>query len=132
MTYALWIVQALLAALFLFAGGVKLTMPLDQMAAESGLPGPLILFVSVAEVLGAFGLILPGLLRIQPGLTPLAAAGLTIIMVGATIQTLATMDAAFALFPFTTGLFALFVAYGRWRLAPIRRSPRQTALQPAS
>ena len=132
MTYALWLVQGLLAALFLFAGGVKLTMPLDELAAQTGLPGPFILFVSVAELLGAVGLVLPGLLRVRPGLTALAAAGLTIIMVGATILTLATMGAAPALFPLATGLFALFVAYGRWRLAPIRPSSRPAALQPTS
>ncbi len=129
MTYALWIVQALLAALFLFAGGVKLTMPLDEIAAQSGLPGPLILFVSVAELVGAVGLILPGLLRIRPDLTPLAAAGLTIIMAGATISTFATMDAAMALFPLATGLFTLFVAYGRLRRAPHRGSERRAELQ---
>lgn len=129
MTYALWIVQVLLAAVFAFAGGVKLTMPLDEIAAQSGLPSSLILFVSVAEIVGAIGLILPGLLRIRPGLTPLAAAGLTIIMVGATVSTLATMDAATVLFPLVTGLFTFFVAYGRSRLAPHRGSERRAALQ---
>src|SRR6266536_39236 len=80
MNRALWIVQGLLAPLFLFAGGAKLAMPLDELAAQTGLPGPFIVFISVAELLGAIGLILPGLLRIRPGLTPLAAAGLVIIM----------------------------------------------------
>jgi hypothetical protein len=127
---ALWIIQGLLAALFLFAGGVKFAMPLDEMVAQSGLAGPLILFVGAAEVLGALGLVLPGLLRIRPGLTPLAAAGLAIIMVGATLITLATMDAVLALMPLVTGLFALFVAYGRLRLAPHRRLAQPATPQP--
>src|SRR5947207_10989929 len=85
MNVTLWIVQGLLAALFLVAGGAKLVLPLDQMTGPVALPGWLLRFVGVAEVLGALGLVLPGLLRIKPGLTPLAAAGLVIIMVGATV-----------------------------------------------
>ena len=75
MTHALWIVQGLLAALFLFAGGVKLVLPLDQLTGPVPLPGLFVRFIAVAEVLGALGLILPGLLGIRPGLTPPAAAG---------------------------------------------------------
>src|SRR2546426_5249586 len=84
MNVALWIVQGLLAALFLFAGGAKLVLPLDQMTGPVALPGWFLRFLGVAEVLGALGLILPGLLRIRPGLTPLAAAGLGIIIIRAT------------------------------------------------
>ena len=79
MTCVLLIVQGLLAALFLFAGGVKLVLPLDQLTGPVPLPGWFVRFIGVAEVLGAIGLILPGLLRIRPGLTPLAAAGLVLI-----------------------------------------------------
>ena len=74
-------------------------------------------FIGVCEVLGALGLILPGLLHIKPGLTPLAAAGLVIIMIGATVLSL-PMGVVMALLPLVTGLLAAFVAYGRWRLAP--------------
>jgi len=74
----------------------------------------------VVEVLGALGLILPGLLRIRPGLTPLAAAGLVIIMIGATVLTFAADGFAMALPPLVVGILAAFVAYGRWRLAPHR------------
>jgi hypothetical protein len=77
-------------------------------------------------------LILPGLLRIRPGLTPLAAAGLVIIMSGATVLTLAGGDVALALIPLVVGLLAAFVAYGRWRLAPHRDSSHPSGLQPAS
>ncbi len=120
MSHALWIVQGLLALLFLFAGGVKLVMPLEELTKQTPLPGPFLRFISVAEVLGAIGLILPGLLRIRPGLTPLAAAGLVIIMIGATATTLASGAVAMALIPLVVGLLAAFVAYGRWRLAPLR------------
>jgi uncharacterized membrane protein YphA (DoxX/SURF4 family) len=123
MTYALWIVQVLLALLFLFAGGTKLVLPLDVLAAMGSpnqvqLPGLFVRFIGVVEVLGALGLILPGLLRIKPWLTPLAAAGLVILMLGATALALAADGIATAIVPLVTGLLAAFVAYGRWRLAP--------------
>ncbi len=130
MTYALWTVQALLALLFLFTGSMKLVLPIEELTAAVPLPGLFVQFIGVAEVLGALGLILPGLLRIRPGLTPLAAAGLVIIMIGATVVTLATMDASLALIPLVVGLLAAFVAYGRWRLAPHRGSSHASVPQP--
>jgi hypothetical protein len=84
------------------------------------LPGLFLRFIGVCEVLGGLGLILPGLLRIRPGLTPLAAAGLVIIMIGATVLSFAADGMAAAIIPFVTGILAAFVAYGRWRLAPHR------------
>ena len=120
MNKALWIVQALLALLFLFAGVSKLLMPIEELTKQVPLSGFFLRFISVAEILGAVGLILPGLLRILPGLTPLAAAGLVIIMIGATALTLTSMGVVMALLPLVTGLLAAFVAYGRWRLAPLR------------
>jgi hypothetical protein len=120
MTYALWIVQGLLALLFLFAGGMKLVLPLEALTAQTPLPSLFLRFIGVAEVLGAIGLILPGLLRIRPGLTPLAAAGRMIIMIGATVFTLAYGEVAPALIPLVVGLLLAFVAYGRWRLTPHR------------
>jgi hypothetical protein len=134
MNRALWIVQGLLALLFLFAGGAKLSMPLDELATQAGLPAGLLLVVSVAEALGGLGLLLPGLTRIRPGLTPLAAAGLVIIMIGATALSAAGVGGGTpegALFPLAVGLLAAFVAYGRWRLAPHRGPARRAALQPA-
>ena len=132
MNVALWIVQGLLAALFLFAGGAKLVMSLDQMAGPVALPGWFLRFIGVAEVLGALGLILPGLLRIRSGLTPLAAAGLVIIMTGATVIGLVGGMVAVALMNVVVALLAAFVAYGRWRLAPYRDSSRPSVLRPAS
>src|SRR5258706_9272257 len=111
----LWILQGLLAALFLFAGGTKLVLPIEEMTKQVPLPGLFLRFIGVAEVLGAIGLILPGLLHIRPGLTPLAAAGLVIIMIGATVITLAKVSAVMALFPLVVGLLLSFVIYGRWR-----------------
>lgn len=130
MTYALWIVQGLLALLFVWAGGMKLVLPLEQLAGPVALPGFFVRFIGVAEVLGGVGLILPGLLRIRPGLTPLAAAGLIIIMIGATVITLASGEVAMALIPLVVGLLLAFVAYGRWRLAPSPRRVQSSALRP--
>jgi hypothetical protein len=89
------------------------------MTKQMPMPGLFLRFIALCEVLGAIGLILPGLLRIRPGLTPLAAAGLVIIMIGATVLTLLTGDIAMALIPLVVGILAAFVAYGRWRLAPL-------------
>ena len=130
MTYALWIVQGLLAALFLFAGVMKLVLPLEELKGPVALPGLFLRFIGVAEVLGGLGLILPGLLGIKPGLTPLAAAGLVIIMIGATAVGLAAGDVAMALIPLAVGLLAAFVAYGRWRLAPHQRRIARGAARP--
>ena len=112
---ALWVIQGLLAALFLFAGGFKLALPLGALAKVSPLPAAFLKFIGVCEVTGAVGLILPGLLRIRTGLIPLAAAGLVIIMIGATLVTLATQGAAPAALPFCVGILAATVALGRRR-----------------
>jgi uncharacterized membrane protein YphA (DoxX/SURF4 family) len=119
MTYALWIVQGLLALIFLFAGGMKLVLPVEEMTKQMPMPSLFLRFIGVAEVFGAIGLILPGLMRFRPGLTPLAAAGLVIIMIGATVATLATAGVATALFPLVVGFLSAFVAYGRWRVTPL-------------
>lgn len=130
MTNVLWIVQGLLALLFLFAGGSKLVLPLDKLTGPVALPGLLVRFIGVAEVLGAMGLILPGLLRIRPGLTPLAASGLVIIMIGATVITLVSGELTAALISLVVGVLSALVAYGRWRLVPHRGSARASGLQP--
>ncbi len=132
LSIALWTVQGLLALLFLFAGGMKLVLPVEAMTEQLELPGLFLRFIGVCEVLGALGLILPGLLRIRPGLTPLTAAGLVSIMIGATAVTAITMDPAMALMPLVVGLLAAFVAYGRWRLAPLRGRSPASALLPAT
>ena len=123
MTYVLWIIQVLLALLFLFAGGTKLVIPPDVLASMGSpnqipLPGWFMRFIGVCEVLGALGLLLPGLLRIKPSLTPLAAVCLVFIMIGATALTMAADGVAAGVMPLVVGLLAAFVAYGRWRAAP--------------
>jgi uncharacterized membrane protein YphA (DoxX/SURF4 family) len=128
MNRALWVVQILLAAVFLFAGVMKLVLPLEKMAGPVEFPGWFLRFIGVAETLGGIGLILPAVLRIKPGLTPLAAAGLVIIMIGAVAITLPSMGVGPALLPLIVGLLAAFIAYGRWRLAPLAESPRASAM----
>ena len=131
MNVALWIVQVLLGLLFVFAGGMKLVLPLDQLTGPVALPGAFMRFIGVAELAGGLGLILPGLFRIRPGLTPLAAAGLVIIMIGAVVITLIGREVMGAGISLVVGILAVFVAYGRWKLAPLsgsvdRALPRST------
>ena len=125
----LWGVQGLLAALFLFAGGMKLVMSAETLRAMGPLPPLFLKFIGVCEVLGAIGLILPELLHIRPGLTPLAAAGLLIIMIGATVVTLMTGPIGPAVVPFIVGLLLALVINGRW-LAPRREASGPAVLQP--
>jgi uncharacterized membrane protein YphA (DoxX/SURF4 family) len=130
MNVALWIAQVLLALIFLFAGGMKLVMPVEELTAQMPMPGVLVRSIGIVEVLGGLGVILPWLTGIRPGLTPLAAAGLVIIMIGATVVTVMIVNIAMALIPLVVGLLAAFVAYGRWRLTAHRESSRGSVLQP--
>jgi hypothetical protein len=125
---ALWIVQGLLALVFLFAGGMKLALPLEALRGPIALPGLFLRFIGVAEVLGALGLLLPGILRIQRALTPLAACGLVIIMAGATVLTAASGAVAGALVPLVVGLLAGTIAYGRRHWAYQGVAARRAAL----
>lgn len=126
MNILLWIIQILLALLFLFAGGTKFYFTLDEMRKMGSpnqilFPGWFIHFIGVCEILGGLGLVLPGLLRIKQHLTVLAAIGLTIIMIGATVV-VAMGDGFGAAFPnLIIGLLCAFVAYGRTRLRPFTR-----------
>ena len=117
----LWIVQALLAAVFLFSGGAKLAMPaatlIEQGQATGGvqLPVAFIKFIGVCELLGAIGLIVPWLTGIQPRLTPIAAAGLVIIMIGASAINLTTTIPGIAAITIVLGLLTAWVSYARFR-----------------
>jgi len=118
MNILLWIVQIILSLEFLLAGGTKLVMSTEAMERMSPpnaihLPGPFIKFLGVVEVLGALGLILPGLTRIKRGLTPLSAVGLLIIMIGAVVLTVMGPGVRDAIVPLITGLLCALVAYGR-------------------
>lgn len=112
---ALWALQGVLAALFLFAGGMKLALPMTALAQVAPLPAVFLKLIGVLEVAGALGLVLPGALHVREGLTPLAAAGLTLVMVGAVIVTVATEGVAAAVIPFVVGVAAATVALGRRR-----------------
>jgi uncharacterized membrane protein YphA (DoxX/SURF4 family) len=113
--WALWTIQILLALLFLFSGSMKFVMPVAKMNEGAvKFPGLFYHFIGICEVLGALGLILPGLTGIRRGLTPIAAAGLLIIMIGATTVTLMDGLGMVALLPFTVGVLVAIVAYGRW------------------
>jgi len=114
-TTRLWTAQTLLAAVFLSAGLMKLFMPADVLAAQSHLPAAFMKFIATCETLGAIGLIVPGLTRIRTELTPLAAAGLAIIMTGAVAVSLIQGLGAAAMLPAVVGTLAVYVARGRWQ-----------------
>jgi uncharacterized membrane protein YphA (DoxX/SURF4 family) len=126
MNILLWVLQVLLAAAF-FAHGCLFLFPpaamVDQMNAS--LPRWFQLFLGVAEVLAAVGLTLPGLARIQPWLVPSAAAGIMFVMISATIFHLMRGEVSSAITTLVLLAMATFVAYMRWRVAPIR--PRRVA-----
>lgn len=130
----LWAAQALLALAFVFAGGMKLVMPVEALTAGTKLPGAFMRVVGVLEVLGGLGLVLPGLLRTRVVLTPLAAAGLVLVMAGATGATMATLGGAGTLVPVAFGTLLVLVAVGRWRFAhhETARVPGRRAAVPAA
>ena len=121
-----WTAPVLIARLFLFAGSMKFIKPAEKMQ-----QGPIVFplafmyFIGLCECLGALGLVLPGLTRIHPELTPLAAAGLTIIMIGATTVTAVGIGVAPALFPAVVGVVTTWIAYGRTRVEPLSDAPRR-------
>jgi len=131
--YALWIVSGLLAALFLFAGGMKLVAPYEMLAESSPLPVLFVRFIGLAEVLGALGLILPAALRIRPRLAILAAIELAHVMLGAVLLTVAMGDATSSLIPAIVGVLCVFVAVGRWQQqTATSTTARPFVLQPAA
>jgi uncharacterized membrane protein YphA (DoxX/SURF4 family) len=123
MKYVLWALQVLLGLAFLGSGVMKLMQPYETLATQlpwvSSVPPALVTFIGLAEALGGLGLILPAATRILPWLTPLAAAGLALDMLFATVFHLFRGEIGGAVPTLVLGLLAAFVAYGRWRLAPI-------------
>ncbi len=128
----LWTAQVLLAVLFLFAGGMKVVLPLATLTQQMPLPGLFMKFIGVCEFLGALGLVLPGLLRIRTELTPLAASGLVIIMIGATVCTIVWLGVLPAVMPLVVGMLAAFVAYGRSYSTPLNPSSVPPVLRRSS
>jgi putative oxidoreductase len=133
MKYVLWVLQVLLGLAFVAAGFPKLIQPFAELAQQlawvSDVPEVLVRFIGVAEVLGGLGLILPAATRILPWLTPVAAAGLALDMLLATLFHLVRGEGGVGVVPLLLGLLAALVAYGRWRVAPIlaRRASRAAA-----
>jgi hypothetical protein len=126
MNIVLWVLQVLLALAFLAHGGMLLFPPaaiVDQMNAS--LPRWFQLFLGIAEILAAVGLTLPGVTRIQPWLVSCAAAGIMFVMVCATVFHLMRGEVSSAMTTVVLLAVATFVAYTRWRVAPIR--PRHNA-----
>lgn len=119
----LWIAQLLLAAMFVMAGGMKAFAPADQLMAamkDSGLSLGLARFIGAAELTGAVGVVLPALTRIYPILTPIAACGLLIVMILATGFNALHGQTGALITTIVLGLIAAFVAWGRFKKAPIQ------------
>ncbi|MGB0428865.1 MAG: DoxX family protein [Bacteroidia bacterium] len=119
----LWIAQGLLALAFIMAGLMKITSPIEDLAANgmsfvTEYSEGMVRFIGISEVLGALGLLLPSLLRIKPILTPIAAIGLATVMVLAAIYHITHNEPPVP----NVILFALaaFVAWGRLKAAPIQ------------
>jgi len=119
---SLWIAQILLALIFGFAGAMKLFSPIEALAKNAAWirdSEVLIRFIGTSELAGALGMLLPALTRIKPRMTSLAAVGLFTIMVLATGFHLMRGEAKFTPMTLALGALAAFVAWGRFRKAPI-------------
>ena len=126
MNIALWILQVLLAAQFLFHGWIMLVPPAELVEIMNAQMAPWFrIFIGVTESLGAIGLILPGVTRILPWLTPLAAAGLMIVVGSASVLHLSRGEMGSAITTAVLFVLCAFVAYMRWKVKPIL--PRKIA-----
>jgi putative oxidoreductase len=132
MNIATWVVQVLLALAFLAHGWLFLSPPAgiaDQMNAS--LPRWFQLFLGVAEVLAAVGLVLPGLTRVLPWLVVWAAVGVMIVTASATVFHIARAELSSAATTLVLFALAAFVGYVRYRVVPIgavRRGRRAASL----
>jgi len=120
MNILLWVLQVLLALAFCAHGGLMLFPPAAVAAQMNAmLPRWFSIFIGVAEVLAAVGLILPGVTRIQPRLVAWAAAGIMIVMICATGFHTMRGEVSSAITTLVLLIVAAFVAYMRWRVLPI-------------
>ena len=120
MNITLWVLQVLLAVAFAAHGLMFLFPPASLLEQMNAAISPAFrIFIGVAEVLAGLGLTLPGITRILPGLVPLAAAGLMIVMIGATIFHAMRGEVASAITTVVLLLLITFVAYMRWKVKPI-------------
>jgi len=123
MNVVLWIFQVLLGLLFVFAGVMKLWIPGSELEqAQRAVPNAMVFpalflkFIGLCEVLGGFGLVLPGVFKTRQKLIPLAAVGLLIIIIGAIVVSFLQGGVKLAVTPLVTALLLLFIAYGRWHV----------------
>jgi putative oxidoreductase len=120
---ALWVVQVILALMFGLAGVMKTTAPIEELVAKMVWPGAmpeaLVRFIGACELAGAIGMILPSVTRIQPRLTVAAGVGLAAVMVLAMCFHLSRGELHALPINLGLGSLAAFVAWGRWKIAPI-------------
>ncbi len=118
MNVALWIIQIVLAAAFLIAGTTKVLTPREKlrerMAWVDDFSQTSVRLIGTAEILGAVGLILPAAAGIAPILTPIAAVGLVIIMIGAAITHVRRKEPAIVPVNIVLLVLAVIVAWGRF------------------
>ena len=119
MNTGLWILQCVLAAFFLFHAYIYLVVPpfAAEMVNGMGISPSFRRFIGGAEALAAVGLVLPGLTGILPWLTPLAAAGLMIVMVSAVVFHVTHRESP--IFPAAILILVTFVMYMRWQVMPL-------------
>jgi uncharacterized membrane protein len=115
---ALWIIQIVLAAAFLIAGTTKVLTRKEKlrerMAWVDDFSQTSVRLIGTAEILGALGLILPAATGIAPILTPIAAVGLIIIMIGAAITHVRRQEPAIVPVNVVLLVLAAIVAWGRF------------------
>lgn len=120
MNKLLWTLQVILAAIFLAHGLMLVAPPAELLEMMNAQLGPAFrIFLGVAEILAAIGLIAPAATRILPWLTPLAAAGVVVVMVSATGLHLVRGEFSSALITAILLAIATFVTYQRWKIRPV-------------
>jgi putative oxidoreductase len=119
----LWTAQVVLATVFIMAGFMKTTLPIDQLSLSvpwaKDVPEALVRFIGISELLGGIGLLLPGVFRIKPRLTPYAASGLLTIQVCAMVFHISRGEFDVISFNLALALLASFIAWGRFKKVPV-------------
>ncbi|MGY5353966.1 DoxX family protein [Wenyingzhuangia sp. IMCC45467] len=119
----LWIAQVLLAAMFIMAGLMKATQPIEALSESlpwvTSTPPALVKFIGISELLGGLGLLIPSIFRFKPFLTILAARALALVMFLATIFHISRSEFSAIGMNLIIMAIALFIAWGRNKKAPI-------------
>ena len=123
MKILIWILQVVLAAMFLFVGTTKAFQPVAELHAKmpwsQGIPVWIPRLAGFAEIVGAIGVVLPSISRIKPILSPMAATGLGLVMVLAAIFHLSRGEFSSIIPNLVLLALAAFVGYARWKMHPI-------------